>query len=513
MSTIFIPALSTVLLGGWVVVPALFPQAMPLLVVGSIFFAWTKYTETIVADRGNMPSLSQCYYKAVFGCCLRSKRLGDAVKVPPISSEAADIVFSIKTLYDYDNLVAPWAAAAVAAAEDEEQKPQPSRSADAPAPPPMTPEMRAVVAMARSGARAFNPAFYTLPAFNMDASIMVFSAFPLRASDAQLVRCDLTVLRALPRKAKLSFSSRVCNHVERDGDVELDFVTEISVDTDSVAAAPAAPAAEAPAPRRPASKRGGPVPLKLRPMAAVGRVVNTYRFPAAAPRVRTDSEGVLSRALISVPAPAAAATAGSLAQTQTLDLSESAPTRFANASGNVNPRHLSPWVERLLGGDTGGSVVDPFQIVAAVIAAAGAAIEGEALVSGGTRSVSVTGGLDGSRPFRLVAEVEQLVQAPVTWTLRTLPPLAGGAAAAAAAAEALGSAVVADADTGADGAAPEGAGAGRAPLRFSLGSVTEARPVEAEVDMDGAVRCIKAILLLGEAPAAAAAAEAVDEAN
>ena len=597
MSTAFLPSLTIVIVGGWIVVPAMFSRALPLLIAGTVFLAWTKLTETIVAERGSLPSLYQCYYKVVCGSWLRNKTLpptGPAV--PPISSEAADVVFSIKTQFDHDRMAASWrpepvlptdSASSAAAADSSSSSSSASSSSasvrdkSAPAPPPpsaavpavtITPEMRSVIAMTRSSLLPLSPAFYTVPCFSMDLSIMVFSAFPLRVLDAMLIRTDLTVLRPAHRRARLSFATRIANHVERNGDVELDFISDISLDLDTMplltynsgssssndntansadrnattpAASHTAGTSQIPTgPRRngaggSAESAKAPLPLKARRMAPVARVVNTYRFPGAAPRLRTDRSGadrngaILTAPRVAVPAAAAvsASSSGSSGSGSSVNefefsLNATDTQAFANLTGNVHPRHWPAWAARLVSEETGGAIMDPFQLASTMLAAAS---DAEARVSSDNASAaeSAAAALDGvKRPFRFVFEVEQAAQAPAQWQLRVGPrvnpddnarsgsaksgkgddlfeviaslPTAVSSTVDATAAAAAAAASEEDKERAKRAAARAEAEAAAAAV-YSLGPVTAARVVSAELDVghSNTVRCARAVVLLG----------------
>lgn len=97
------PSLSAFLLVGWVTVPVMFPSALWVLIILTIFFFFTKFTETIVVEKGQLPSLYQCYYKAFY--CFKKKRLEKDDFVPYVSSECAEVVMSTRTMYDFDELV------------------------------------------------------------------------------------------------------------------------------------------------------------------------------------------------------------------------------------------------------------------------------------------------------------------------------------------------------------------------------------------------------------------------
>lgn len=103
MSSLGGPSLSAFILVGWVTVPVMFPSALWVLIALTIFFFFTKFTETIVVEKGQLPSLYQCYYKAFY--CFKKKRLEKDDFVPYVSSQCAEVVMSTRTMYDFDELV------------------------------------------------------------------------------------------------------------------------------------------------------------------------------------------------------------------------------------------------------------------------------------------------------------------------------------------------------------------------------------------------------------------------
>ncbi len=97
------PSLTAFVLVGWMIVPVMFPRAIWALIILTLIYLFTKITETIVVEKGSLPSIYHCYFKTI-NCCKRKHVDADDV-IPYISSQCADVVLSTNTMYTLDTLV------------------------------------------------------------------------------------------------------------------------------------------------------------------------------------------------------------------------------------------------------------------------------------------------------------------------------------------------------------------------------------------------------------------------
>ena len=430
-----LPSLGISVLLGYIFVPVFFPSAWWVLILMTIFFFWTKMTETIVATPGNLPSIYQCYYKA-FSCC-RSKKLDDDEKVPKISADAANVIFSYSNIQYFDTFtdkmiqresLHPALRDVVDASIDALENPttKDAQGNIVPAPP----QLKLVAAVNASSERDMPAAFYLVPTFNMELSVMVFSYFPLSVWSAQLVKSDMTVFFHVNRGVAFTFSTRIASSAIRGDAVEVVLVTEILTDMENldgqVVENPETGLAEerskleektktdenatsdkqeeqkdkptAPPTKRSArSRRPRPVTRVV-----VATVVNTYSFAGAAPRAST----VLQAATDYFTKDQVVSSTPHVKASYALYPEDT--VAFANSSGNVHPRHLAPSTAKWLGEK--GSAVDPMLLQSTFLR----------LLSdlnprgSGARRIDAENELavDLGLPYRAVMEVKRQAKAP-----------------------------------------------------------------------------------------------------
>lgn len=247
---------------GWIAMPFMKGLFYPVLAL-TIFLIWTKMTETIVAQRGSLPDLYQCYLKALN--CFKRHRIPVDEKIPKVISEAAEVVFSTQSMYDFEALTAPNAPLKLVDNGETKQDTQTQSSPPSSAPsgesadeqdndegaPVMgsasfeatghtegikqrkigssstptsssstspssssspvpisstsqssaqAPHIRRLIAMMGSAKLSFQPTFLLVPTHNMDMSVLTFYYFPLSISQAALCASDFTILRPVNRK-------------------------------------------------------------------------------------------------------------------------------------------------------------------------------------------------------------------------------------------------------------------------------------------------------------------------
>lgn len=379
---------------GWIAIPYLGTGYLLPVVGLTALYLWLKMIETIVAIRGNLPNIYHCYYKSLNWC--KSKRLAANETVPEINSEAAEVLFSLKAMHEYETEIQPelvkfefdertraeldaqtrHTRTAYDPETDSERKDEGvnlrrrmgSPERDQAEPSESTPltaveakksaireKVQSLVHIAKTSLLPMQPAFIIVPCFNMDLSILSYNYFPFKALRARLAATDVTFLTSAQRGLGYNFetsitSARVNDAARRHIDVTITSTIHVMVPVDE---------SELPEDFLEAKRREErelaagaqkgktsvrtKMPKKAVPYAIVS---NTYRFTNAAPSA-VPADGIVGPAgsalhqeLLKRAAVATVSSGESVAD-QSTPISPVAIQNFALACGNIHPRHIA----------------------------------------------------------------------------------------------------------------------------------------------------------------------------